>query len=130
MSTINLNVDGPRDPDYTVQVVDAFAESVRVLNHLTGHPNALMYASTVYRCTGSLQAGVYGLEQLCGQLKDFVAREHRAGRLGLDGGGDPGPAVRTTVAALREAARLADALGHALAAAQSGLGPVHNRETR
>lgn len=75
--TVNLNTDGPRDPLYALEVAEALAESVRVLNHLTRDPAALEYPHEVDSLIRDVSLAVGRLPQLLqqagGRLKAMSA---------------------------------------------------------
>jgi hypothetical protein len=63
----------PSSPERAVAMADAFAETVRALNHGTQSSFALVYPSHVYSVLGNLYTGTAGLPQLFQQLAAFIA---------------------------------------------------------
>src|SRR5262245_58816669 len=113
-----LRLDGPYHPDAVVEAAATIAELVRRLNHATFHFSALRYPAQLYRVVGSLNAAVWGLQQLLGQLAARLDRWADDPRLGHDGAGVQAAEVATQAAdALRQAAAarriLTDPLEHA-----------------
>ena len=76
-----LDTGAPSDPEYVREVADAFAEAVRVLNHLTRHHEALKYPSEADRLIRVLATAASRLPQLCGQIGAWLAVEQEAGRV-------------------------------------------------
>lgn len=99
---IDLDTDGPCDPRYVLEVAAAFAESVRVLDHLTRHHEALDFPCEADQLIQELSSGTARLPQLFRQIGGWLEQEHAAGRIRVPEGdfaGRPGAAV--TVARLR-----------------------------
>src|SRR6266852_4170222 len=93
---ITLDTDGPRDPRYVLEVAEAFAEAVRVLNHLTLSHEALQYPAELDTLIRSVASGVARLPQLLSQIERWLAVEYAAGRLRVPDGkyaGHPGAAA-------------------------------------
>lgn len=116
---VTLSPDGPHSPDYTREVAEAFAESVRVLNHATREAGP-EYPGDVYDLLGSLKVGVQRLPQLFDQLAQFLFAELEAGRIRA-ASGDAGTSVRSAEIALDEAAGAAKAVLQRLEQAQSAV---------
>ena len=117
---ITIDVDGPREPEYVLELAEAFAEAVRALNHLTMSRESLRYPSEADRLIRSLSSAASRLPQLLGQVSRWLADEHAAGRLEAVSGehaGDTPVAVITARGWLAEAGHLAGRLQVALDAA-------------
>ena len=125
---LTARLNGPHSDDATAGAARLAAEATRFLNYATG-PHAwagLNDPATVDRITGNLAQAAYRLPQLCGQLGDYLAREFAAGQLADDYGRLPYLVVGQARHDLDTAARLADALGKALASAQSAVAGLHH----
>lgn len=87
---IELRTAGPHSPDYTMQVANAIAEAVRVLNHATlpvdGAPG-LNGPVAAERLLGALHTALTRFPQLVDQVKDFLAAQGRTWAHAA--GGDP-----------------------------------------
>ena len=122
-TTVTIDVDGDRSPEYAMELGDAMYEAVRALNHITMGSATLPHASDVYRLLGELQAAAAGLPQLCAQIASRLEKHHETGRLsevpGGRYGGDTDAAVTAALGALTQAQRHGRALQEALAAAHS-----------
>ena len=79
--TVNLNTDGPCDPQYVLEVAEAFAEAVRVLNHLTRDPASLEYPAEVDGLIRDVSLAVARLPQLLGQVGGRLEAMREAGIL-------------------------------------------------
>jgi hypothetical protein len=99
--------DGPHSPEYTRQLGEALAESVRVLNYATrdGAPG-LEFPSDVYSLLGWLYTAAERLPQLLDQLAAFLADQARNADL-ADSGRNPDLSPETL--ALTGAQHLRDA---------------------
>ena len=104
-----LDIDGPRDPLYVAEVADAFAEAVRVLNHLTRDHAALEYPSEADRLIRGISTAASRLPQLLGQVSAWVNAEYAAGRIRMTGG----EFLQPVLAAMAVEARLGKAAEHA-----------------
>lgn len=54
--TVTIDIDGPREPEYVLELAEAFAEAVRALNHLTMSRESIVYpnqADHLIRCLSS-----------------------------------------------------------------------------
>ena len=125
--TVNLNTDGPRDPQYVLEVAEAFSQAVRVLNHLTLARESLEYPSEADSLLRYLSAAAAGLPQLLGQVTSWLHAEVCAGRVEMASGsrfpdaGLAGDVVRLKLeAAAADAGRLQKALD-AAASVTSGM---------
>jgi len=106
MTSVTLNIDGPRDPRYALEVAEAFAGCARVLCHLTRDPAALEYPAEAYRLIREIRAGIGMLPQLLGQAGGRLEAWRAAGQVRVAGGtfaGDPDLAVITARLRLDEA---------------------------
>ena len=120
--SISLNTDGPRDPQYVLEVAEAFAGCVRVLCHLIRDHAALEYPAEADRLIREISLGIGMLPQVLGWAGAWLEAERTAGRVLVPSGtfaGDPALAVVTARLRLDEArAHLAEAEA-ALSAAAS-----------
>jgi hypothetical protein len=118
---------GPHSDDTTAGAARLAAEVARFLNYATrtGDGDGLTEPATVYTLAGNLSAAAHALPQLCGQLGDYLSREFASGNLADAYGRLPYHVVCQARHDLDAAARLADALGKALAAAQSAVTGLH-----
>lgn len=116
MADYRLDPDGPHSDDYTRQVANAFAETVRVLNYATRTNDGVTYPSTVHDVLGSLRTGMQRMDQLLQQLDERLIRFTQSGQL-ADTTGDPFTTVNSTlrqIAGLRaDAAVMAERLDRA-----------------
>lgn len=74
MTEYRLNPDGPHSDDYTRHVAQAFAESVRVLNHATRGQDGVPHPATINAILGELRTGMQRTEQLLQQLDGHLVR--------------------------------------------------------
>lgn len=124
---MSLNPDGPHSPDYTRQVGEAFAESVRVLNHATAGKQGLTFPADAYDLLGCLMTGTAGLEQTARQLAQFLEEQLQAERLAVPAGryaGRPGVAVAAAGGHLKTARIAARQLADTLDRAQQAISDV------
>lgn len=125
--SVALNIGAPPSPDYVVELAEAVAEAVRVLNHQTRHHEALHYPSEADRVIQDLRLMASRLPQLCAQLGAWLDRENAAGRIGVPSGkyaGDPALGTVTARVRLDAASAAATILQEALdsvATATSGM---------
>lgn len=120
--TVVLNIDGPRDPGYTLEVAEAAAEAVRVLNHLTRSHASLEYPAEVDRLLRYLESAAARHQQLLSQITGWLETEQAAGRIRTADGAfisDPAEAVAEVRSDLSEARMAAEALRAALKHAAS-----------
>jgi hypothetical protein len=82
---ITLNTDGPCDPQYVLEVAEAFAESARVLNHLTRDPAALEYPAEVDSLIRDVSLAVSRLPQLLQQVGGRLEAMRESGTLRVVG---------------------------------------------
>lgn len=124
---MNLNPDGPHDPENTEAVADQIRELVRFLNYATMPGRArrgIGYPVTAYGVLGSLRAATALLPQFTQQLAEFLTDESAAGRVVVQGGsydGRPDAAVGAAAEELARARRLAVELSDAFARAQAAI---------
>ena len=118
---IILNIDGPRDPLYVLEVAEAYAHSVRVLNHLTRDHEALEYPAEAHRLVGELSCAAERTPQLLRQIGGWLEREQAAGRIGTDDGTWHATKVTAARVRLDRAAQIAAELHEALAFAASAI---------
>jgi hypothetical protein len=96
-------LDGPYDPERTVDAARTIAELVRYLNHATAPwktGDCLQFPSHLGSVVANLRGALYGLEQLGGQLAHHARRFGERPGLYDDRGGDPAETVATVEAAL------------------------------
>lgn len=120
--SVALNTGGPADPQYVLEVAQAFAQSVRVLNHLTLHHEALEYPSEADRLIREIATAASRLPQLLGQVSRWLGQEMAEGRLRIPEGeyqGRPDMAAVAAMMRLDEAGALAEHLREALDGAAS-----------
>ena len=90
-----LNPDAPPDHLYVLEVAEALAEAVRVLNHQTLH-GALESPEDADVVVSALATMAHRLPQLLDQVGHWLEAEEAAGRLEVTDGkfaGKPGAAV-------------------------------------
>jgi hypothetical protein len=112
-----LSTDGPADPHYLLEVVEAFAEAARVMNHLTLHHSALEYPSEADRLIREVSTAASRLPQLLSQAGGWLGREQAAGRITVPAGefwSNPAAAVSMARLRLEMASAIAAALQEAL----------------
>jgi len=83
--SVTLTTEGPCDPLYVLEVAEAIAEAVKVLNHLTRHHEALGEPSDADRVIRELSSAVARLPQLTSQIAAWIRTEHAAGTITLAG---------------------------------------------
>jgi hypothetical protein len=129
-----LDTSAPPAPDYVLEVAEAFAECVRVMNHATRHHEALRYPSEADRLIREVSSGVIRLPQLLSQVRVWLEQEEAAGRIEVPSGeyqGNPLLAVTTARLRLEMAETVAGALQQALddaASVTSGLAAAETGE--
>ena len=117
-----LDAGAPADHLYVQEVADAFAESVRVLNHQTLHHEAIMFPSEADGLIREIASGVSRLPQLFAQIGAWLDQEQAAGRIEVPCGefaGSSATAVSTARVRLDMASAIAAALHEALGDAAS-----------
>lgn len=120
--TVVLNIDGPREPGYVLEVAEAVAQAVRVLNHLTRSHDSLRHPHEADALLRYLESAAAGHQQLLGQIAGWWEEEQHAGRIRVADGrftGDPVAAVAEIRARLRAAGWAAETLRAALGGATS-----------
>ena len=133
--SVTLNIDGPRDPHYVLEVAEAFSQAVRVMNHLTRDHAALRYPSEVDGLVCYLSAAAAMTPQLLGQVSRWLAVEQEAGRVRVPAGEHAGNPVRAVAAArtgLDAASVAADAFREVLevvASVTANLGAAEGNES-
>ena len=110
---VAINIDAAPDPQYVLELAEAFAQIVRALNHVTRHHEALEYPAEADELIRDVALAVSRFPQLLEQAGRWLAAEHEAGRVGTDD--DRAPA--TIVAAARIRLDRAREIAHDLAAA-------------
>jgi hypothetical protein len=83
---VTLNVDGPRDPGYVLEVAEAVPEAVRVINHLTRDHAALREPAEVDRLLRYLESAADRHDQLLSQIISWLEEEQAAGGVRVTGG--------------------------------------------
>ena len=94
--SVTLNASAPPGPDYVLEVAQAFAECVRVMNHATRDHAALEYPHEGDQFLRYLESAVSRLPQLLDQIASWYEREAAEGNLKVASGdweGVPGMAV-------------------------------------
>ena len=124
---LTARLNGPHSDEATAEAARLAAEAARLLNYATGPhvSDGLTEPATAYRVMADLAQAAYRLPQLCGQLGDYLAREFAAGHLADDYGRLPYQVITRARHDLDTAARHADALGAALAAAQNAIAGLY-----
>lgn len=120
MTDIDLSTDAPPSPERTQQLAETAAEIIRVLNHQTGHHEALRYPSDADRLLRELSAAAHRLPQLLTQVAGWLQREDEADRVAMASGSRyPNAALAADVVRVKLEGAAADAkrLGVALDAA-------------
>ena len=115
--TVTLNTDGPRDTRYLLEVGEAYAECVRVMNHLTLSDEALEFPANADRLVRYLATAAARLPQLLQQMTSWLGAEHAAGRIRIVEGdyeGQPALAVTAAQVYLEDASAAAGTLQQAL----------------
>lgn len=125
--TLTARLNGPHSDEATAEAARVASEAVRLLNYATGpHASAgLTEPATAFQVMADLAQTAYRLPQLCGQLGDYLDREFAAARLADDHGRLPYLVIARARHDLDTAARHADALGAALAAAQNAIAGLY-----
>jgi hypothetical protein len=109
--------------EYTPQEVsDQAAEAIRKLNHMTLGGAGLEYPGDLYTVVANLSTMAMRLPQLLSQLGQWLEREHEAGRVDHDSGGNVAVSVATAQAELATADAAAGQLQLALDRAHNALG--------
>lgn len=111
---VTLNVDGPRDPQYVLEVAEAAAQCVRVLNHLTRDHAALEYPAEADTLIRYLSSAAARLPQLLVQVGAWLEQEAADGRIRVIRGEDPVTVVIAAQLRLERAAQIAAELQEAL----------------
>jgi hypothetical protein len=110
--SITINIDGPRDPRYVLELAEGFAEIARALNHVTRDHAALRYPSEADQLLRDISLALSRVPQLLGQVAGWLDAEYEEGRITMAGGEFPQRAL--AVMAVR--ARLEEAGGYAMTA--------------
>ncbi|WP_143082636.1 hypothetical protein [Nonomuraea wenchangensis] len=117
MTTVTLNADGPHSSGYTLEVAQAVAEGMRVLNYATREgADGLESPADVASVAGEIRAAAERLDQLTRQLGEFLARHQAEGELRVTHGpyeGHPEQAVAAAQSSLDQALEAAKHLAHA-----------------
>jgi hypothetical protein len=120
--TVTLNVDGPREPGYLLEVGESIPEGVRVANHLTFSHDSLRYPAEADSLLRYLAAAAAGYPQLLEQVLHWLEVEQQAGRVRVADDrftGDPAGAIAEVRTRLDTARTTAEALWVALSSAAS-----------
>ncbi|MFF5265377.1 hypothetical protein ACFY4C_41385 [Actinomadura viridis] len=72
---IELRPDGPHSDAYAIEVAQALAEAVRVLNRATALGRGLSEPATAYAIVGGLAGAVGRMPQLLAQVSDYLYDE-------------------------------------------------------
>lgn len=75
---LTIDPDAPADPVYVLELAEALAEIVRVLNRLTLHHEALHYPSEAGEVFQHLAVMASRLPQLASQVSGWLEREQQA----------------------------------------------------
>ena len=120
--SVSLNTDAPADPTYTLELAEAFAQAVRVLNHVTRDHAALGHPADADTLIREITTAVSRLPQLLGQVGTWLRDEQALGRIQVTGGdweGNPAAAVVAALLRLDAAGAIAPDLQDALEMAAS-----------
>ena len=118
--TVALNIDGPRDPEYLLEVLQAAAQAIRVANHVSRDRAALGEPADAYHAILELVSVAERLPQLFAQLGGWLEAEQAAARLAVPSGtmaGRPDLTVLTVTETLAHAGTVAEELRAVLNAA-------------
>ena len=126
---ISLNTDGPHGPDYTRDLGNALAETVRCLNYATlGDAPGLEDPADAYSLLGALYTATERLPQLVTQLVAFLAQQGGTGSVADDHGRDAETQVAEASYHLGHAHGASTALTKALQQAQQSISGLYVRE--
>ncbi len=123
---VSLDTQGPHSPDYTRELGNALAETVRVLNYATNGPG-LEYPADAYSLLGALYTATQRMPQMFGQMAAFLEAQFASGTLADSGGADPDLVTMAASQNLTEAARLARMVTDSLQFAQNAISGLHVR---
>jgi signal transduction histidine kinase len=115
--SVALNINAPPSPEYTLELAEALAEVVRVLNHATRHQEALAEPADVHGVIQELSPAADRETQLLSQLAARLEAMRAAGGIAVPEGeyaGNPDLAVATARLRLGMAETIAGALREAL----------------
>lgn len=114
-------VDGPYSPERTAAAASLIADAVRYLNHATmpatGAPG-ISSPVDVDDVLGALQLATRRLDQTLSQLQHSLRSDLATGRVRLDRGGTPAPAVEEACGELEAARSACGTLGVSLGRAR------------
>jgi hypothetical protein len=129
-AVLTAGLDGPHSDDRTTGAAALAAEAFRLLAYATGRhcDDGLTWPQTACTVTGGLDLAVSRLPQTARQLAAWLAGEAAAGRVGDDKRRDPAEVTARACARLETAARHAEALSAALAAAHCDLGHLYQAD--
>lgn len=126
-----LRTDGPHNPDYTREVGNVLAESVRVLN-LATHPAdgapGLGCPADAESLIAAVCTATQRLPQLLFQVAAFLGSEAASGRIADTRGRDATALTDDAAAALHEAATLTEQAARELRDAQSATSGLYVEE--
>ena len=93
-----LDIDAPPSPDYVLEVAEAFAQCVRVMNHATRHHEALEYPAEGDTLLRYLESAVSRLPQLLDQIASWYEQEAADGGLEVVSGDRKGSPAMAAIA--------------------------------
>lgn len=108
--TVTLDTSGPADPAYILEVARAVAEGMRVLGHLTRHPEAFRDPADTERVLREISSAAARAPQVLDQVNARIRAWHEAGELGVASGmhaGYPGGASFAVACCVDEAGKAA-----------------------
>lgn len=118
--TVTLDTSAPPDPAYLLEVARAFAESARVMAHLTRHTEAFGTPEDMERVLREISAGLARVPQVLTQGSRRLALENAASRIEVTRGqyeGRPDAAVTDAWEHFDEASAAAERAARELGAA-------------
>ena len=128
---LDSRLDGPHADEHTVGAANLAAECVRFLNYATGShagpSGGVTWPSTVYSVTAGLSQMAERMPQLFTQMSLWLVTEMLDGRVGMDDGSDPDPAIAGAREHLNRAKYAALRLSQELSATQNALAAVNGR---
>jgi hypothetical protein len=127
-AVVDLNPDRQHSPERTAHTADVLAECVRVLAYAAEKNGGLVYPGDVYRLMGEFRVAGDRVPELGERIGRFLEREHNAGRLRRDDGGDVTPDVREALDRLNDLRAAGIAFYNAATKAQNALSHVAGTE--
>lgn len=123
-AVVDLHRDSGHSPDRTEHTADVWAELLRVLSYAAEKNGGLVWPGTVYRLMGEFRVGGDLVPELGERLIRFLEREHNAGHLRRDDGGDVTADITAACERLNELREAGTAFYNAATKAQNALSHV------